>query len=97
MALMLLARVPMTAMGMTLALHVVADLGHGYGAAGLVGTATTLGTAIGAPVVGRMIDRYGLRPVVAVCGTACTAFWLSTPYLPCPTKSFSWSHCRPGC
>jgi len=82
MALMLLARVPMTAMGMTLALHVVADLGRGYGAAGLVGTATTLGAAIGAPVVGRMIDRHGLRPVVAVCGTAGTAYWLSTPYLP---------------
>ncbi len=79
--LMLVARLPMTAMGITLTLHVVSELGRGYGAAGLVGTATTVGTAMGAPLVGRMIDRYGLRPVVAVCGTASTLYWLATPHL----------------
>jgi predicted MFS family arabinose efflux permease len=82
MLLMFFTRLPMTAMGITLTLHVVTDLGRGYGAAGLVGTATTLGSAIGAPMVGRMIDRYGLRPVVAVCGAASTAYWVSTPHLP---------------
>lgn len=82
--LMLLTRLPMTAMGITLTLHVVTDLGRGYGAAGLVGTATTLGSALGAPLVGRMIDRHGLRPVVAVCGVASTAYWTSAPHLPYP-------------
>jgi MFS family permease len=82
--LMLFARLPMTAMGITLTLHVVSELGHGYGAAGLVGTATTAGSALGAPLVGRMIDRYGLRPVVAICGTSSTLYWLSTPHLPYP-------------
>ncbi|PXY26365.1 MFS transporter [Prauserella flavalba] len=82
--LMALARLPMTAMGITLTLHVVSELGHGYGAAGLVGTATTAGTALAAPLVGRLIDRHGLRPVVAACGLASTAFWVSVPYLPYP-------------
>lgn len=82
MVVMFFARLPITAMAITLTLHVVGDLGHGYGAAGLVGTATMVGSAVGAPVVGRMIDRYGLRPVLAVCGVASSAYWLSTPYLP---------------
>lgn len=82
MLLMFFARLPMTAMGVTLTLHVVSDLGRGYGAAGLVGTATTAGSAIGAPLVGRLIDRYGLRPVVAVCGIASSLYWLGTPHLP---------------
>jgi predicted MFS family arabinose efflux permease len=82
MLLMFFARLPMTAMGITLTLHVVSDLGRGYGAAGLVGTATMVGSAISSPLLGRLIDRYGLRPVVAVCGACSTAFWVSAPYLP---------------
>jgi MFS family permease len=82
MLLMFLARLPMTAMGVTMTLYVVNDLGRGYGAAGLIGAATTLGSAIGAPLVGRYVDRYGLRPVVAVCGLASSAFWISAPHLP---------------
>jgi MFS family permease len=82
MLLMFFSRLPMTAMGITLTLHVVTDLGRGYGAAGLVGTATMVGSAIGAPMLGRMIDRHGLRPVVAICGASSAAFWISTPYLP---------------
>lgn len=80
--LMFFARLPMTAMGVTLTLHVVSDLGRGYGEAGLVGTATTIGSAFGAPALGRLIDRYGLRPVVALCGSASAAYWLATPHLP---------------
>ncbi|MFD2417628.1 MFS transporter [Amycolatopsis pigmentata] len=79
---MFLARLPGTAVGITLTLHVVTGLGRGYGAAGLVGTATTLGSAIGAPVAGRLIDRHGLRPVVATCGLASTGYYLATPHLP---------------
>ncbi|MFI9455359.1 MFS transporter [Amycolatopsis sp. NPDC052450] len=82
MLLMFLARLPMTAMGVTMTLYVVNDLGRGYGAAGLVGAATTLGSAIGAPLVGRYVDRYGLRPVVAICGLASSTFWISAPHLP---------------
>ncbi|KAA9154082.1 MFS transporter [Amycolatopsis acidicola] len=84
MLLTWLARLPPTAMGVTLTLHVVTDLGRGYGAAGLVGTATMLGSALGAPLIGRLIDRYGLRPVLALCGVASTAFWIGAPWLPYP-------------
>jgi MFS family permease len=83
-ALMFLARIPMTAMGITLTLHVVIELGRGYGAAGLVGTMTMVGTAAAAPYIGRLIDRHGLRPVVAVCGAASAAYWLSAPHLAFP-------------
>ncbi|RZQ65486.1 MFS transporter [Amycolatopsis suaedae] len=82
MLLNFLTRLPVTAMGITLTLHIVTDLGRGYGAAGLVGTATTIGSAVGAPVLGRLIDRHGLRPVVAGCGLASGLFWMSTPHLP---------------
>ncbi|WP_051124830.1 MFS transporter [Amycolatopsis benzoatilytica] len=82
MVLMFFARLPMTMTGVTLTLYVVSGLGRGYGAAGIVGAASTLGMAVGAPVIGRMIDRYGLRPVVAACGISTTAFWAAVPHLP---------------
>lgn len=82
MALMLLARFPMTMSGVLLTLYVVTGLGRGYGAAGLVGGGVTLGMALGAPLLGRWFDRYGLRPVVAVCGLGTTAFWVAAPHLP---------------
>lgn len=82
MLLLFFLRLPMTATGITLTLHVVSELGRGYGAAGLVGTATTAGSALSAPMIGQMIDRHGLRPVVAVCGLVSCGYWLSTPYLP---------------
>ncbi|WP_290055785.1 MFS transporter [Amycolatopsis solani] len=82
MALMFLARLPMTMNGVMMTLYIVTGLGRGYGAAGLVGAGITLGMALGAPLVGRCIDRYGLRPVVAVCGLATTAFWFAAPHLP---------------
>lgn len=82
LVLLFFARLPGTAMGLSLTLHIVSTLGRGYGAAGLVGTATTIGSALGAPAVGRLIDRYGLRPVVALCTIASTAYWVSAPHLP---------------
>ncbi|WP_370945242.1 MFS transporter [Amycolatopsis sp. cg5] len=81
MLLFFFARLPMTAMGITMTLHVVGDLGRGYGAAGLVGAAITLGNAVAAPVLGRLIDHYGLRLVTVICGLSTTAFWLVSPYL----------------
>ncbi|WP_410618569.1 MFS transporter [Amycolatopsis sp. cmx-8-4] len=79
---MFLARLPMTMNGVLLTLYVVTGLGRGYGAAGLVGAGVTLGMALGAPLLGRAFDKYGLRPIVAVCGTGTTAFWILAPHLP---------------
>ena len=61
-----LARVPITASAVVLTLHVVNDLGKGYGAAGLIGAAWTIGASVGAPVMGRFVDRHGLRPMLIV-------------------------------
>lgn len=78
----LLARIPITAIGLTLTLQVVGGLHLGFAQAGLVGAASTAGVAIGAPVSGRFVDRYGLRPVVAVTTAAQLVFWPSAAFLP---------------
>lgn len=76
---MFVAGLPLTVMSLTLSLHVLNEMGRGYLDAGVVGTASALGFAVGSPLLGRYIDRYGLRPVVAVCGTLSTVAWLLLP------------------
>ncbi|WP_203993539.1 MFS transporter [Micromonospora lutea] len=76
-----LARVPLTATGVTLTFYVVQDLGRGYGAAGLVGAAITVGAAVGGPLLGRLVDRRGLRPVLVLTTVAEAAFWSTAPML----------------
>ena len=78
-----LARIPIAAGAVTLTLHVVDDLDRGYGAAGLIGAAFTIGGSAGAPVMGRLIDRRGLRPVLVLTTIAEVVFWSlaqATPY-----------------
>ncbi|GGS17374.1 MULTISPECIES: MFS transporter [Actinokineospora] len=84
MTVMFFARVPVTAAPMVLTLHVVEGLGRGYGAAGLVGAAATVGIAIGSPVVGRVVDRYGLRRMLVVVTVGETLFWATARFLPFP-------------
>src|SRR5262249_35043136 len=80
----LFARVPATAAGITLTLHVLLDLHRGYAAAGLVGAVATIGVAVGAPVLGRFVDRRGLRPMLLVTTVAEVIFWVAAPKLPYP-------------
>lgn len=80
----LVARIPVTAIGLTLTLHVVSGMGLGYTEAGLAGMASTLGTAVGAPLAGRFIDRHGLRPVLLVTTMAQLVFWSTASFLPYP-------------
>ncbi|HEX8629924.1 MAG TPA: MFS transporter [Catenuloplanes sp.] len=80
----LLARVPVTATIVTLTLYVVLDLNRGYAAAGLAGAAMTVGAAIGAPVIGRLVDRRGLRPVLLLTAVAELVFWSTAQALPYP-------------
>ena len=80
-----LARIPITATSIALTLHVVDEQGRGYLAAGLVGAAMTVGSAIGAPWLGRWADRVGMRPIIILTGVADSAFWLLSPRLP-----FAW-------
>jgi MFS family permease len=77
----MLARVPATAAGITLTLHVVLDMHRGYAAAGLVGAVSTIGIALGAPALGRFVDRRGLRPVVVTTTLVEVVFWAVAPAL----------------
>jgi predicted MFS family arabinose efflux permease len=80
----LLARIPSVSAGVTLTLHVVLDLDRGYAAAGLVGAAATIGAALGAPLLGRIVDRRGLRPVLVLTTIAEALFWSTAGALPYP-------------
>ncbi|MDU0292866.1 MFS transporter [Saccharothrix longispora] len=82
MLLMLLARIPATAAGMTITMHVLLGLERGYGEAGLVGALSTVGIAIGAPLMGRLVDRRGLRAMLALSMVTEGVFWFVAPLLP---------------
>jgi MFS family permease len=83
-AVAFVARIPSAAAAITLTLHVVLTLDRGYAAAGLVAAAATVGTAAGAPLLGRLVDRRGLRPVLALALVAEVAFWSVAPWLSYP-------------
>src|SRR3954452_3504643 len=76
-----LARVPATAAGVVLTLHVVLTLGRGYAAAGLVATAATVGMALGSPWRGCAVDRLGLRRALAPSILAEALVWGSAPFV----------------
>lgn len=82
MVIALLARVPVTMSAIVLTLHVVLTLDRGYGAAGLAGALATVGTAIGAPLLGRAVDRWGLRPILFGTTVAQAVCWGAAPFLP---------------
>lgn len=84
MLLMFVARMPATAAGLVLTLHVAVGMDRSYGAAGLVGAVATIGVALGAPVMGRVVDHYGLRRMLLITVFGEAAFWLSAPWLPYP-------------
>ncbi|MEJ3652162.1 MFS transporter [Actinomycetes bacterium KLBMP 9759] len=80
----MLGRLPASGAAITLTLHVVLTLDLGYAAAGLVGAASTVGMAIGAPLLGRVVDKRGLRTVAVLAGLSATAYWTVAPWLPYP-------------
>ncbi len=83
-AVAFLARIPAAASAIVITLHVVLTLGHGYGSAGLVGAASTVGMAVGAPLLGRLVDRRGLRTMLVLSTVAEAGFWSIAPALPYP-------------
>lgn len=78
----LLARAAITADVMALTMYVVLGLDMSYAAAGGVAAALTTGLALGGPLLGRMIDRRGLRAVLLATVVVQVVFWLSVPILP---------------
>lgn len=82
--LMILARIPSAGAGMTLTLHVAVGMGRGYAAAGTVGAAATIGIALGGPVMGRVVDKYGLRRMLVITTIGEAAFWFPAPSMSYP-------------
>ena len=82
MLIALIARIPATATSTALTLNVVLDRHLGYGAAGAVSAAFTVGLAVGSPLLGRAVDRRGPRPVLLVTGLAALVFWSTASLLP---------------
>ncbi|MER7893818.1 MFS transporter [Micromonospora sp. NPDC094482] len=78
----LLARAAITADVMALTMYVVLGLDMSYAAAGGVAAALTVGVALGGPLLGRTIDRRGLRTVLLATVVTQVVFWLSVPILP---------------
>ncbi|MFL5817325.1 MAG: MFS transporter [Conexibacter sp.] len=71
LALALVARLPVTAIGLLLVLQARA-LGATYALAGLTTGAFAIGAALGAVLQARLVDRIG-QSVVLLTGSACTA------------------------
>ncbi|WP_344923002.1 MFS transporter [Streptosporangium oxazolinicum] len=82
LAISLLARAAITADAMALTMYVVVALDMSYAAAGAVVAALTAGVALGGPLLGRMIDRRGLRTVLSATVVPQLVFWLAVPVLP---------------
>lgn len=77
----LVARIPHAASGVVVTLHVVLTLDEGYGRAGVVVAAVTIGSAIGAPWRGRRVDTLGLRRALAPSVAVEAAVWVVAPFL----------------
>lgn len=82
LAFAILARLPQTASGVVLTLHVVQVLDRGWAAAGLVAATSTVGIAVGGPWRGRLVDRFGLRRALWPSVVAEAIVWTSAPFLP---------------
>lgn len=76
-----LARIPQTASAVALTLYVVDRLGMGYGAAGLVATAATVGMAASGPWRGRAVDRQGLRRALVPSLLGSAVAWGVAPFV----------------
>lgn len=78
----LVARMPIVSAPIVATLHVVLDLDRGFASSGAVAASFALGSAIGSPQLGRLMDRVGLRPVLGVTTAGSALFWLSVAWLP---------------
>lgn len=84
MVIGLLAKIPGLGIPAVVVLHVVNGLGLGFGPAGIAAAVWTAGVGIGAPFQGRALDKYGLRPLLAVVIVVQAAFWGLAPFLSYP-------------
>jgi MFS family permease len=77
----MIARIPHSAAGVLLTLHIVLTLGQGYAAAGAAAAVMTIGIALGAPWRGRRVDTVGLRRALIPSVIAETVIWSIVPHV----------------
>jgi len=81
----MVARIPHSAAGVLLTLHIVLTLGQGYAAAGAAAAVMTIGIALGAPWRGRRVDTAGLRTALIPSVISETVIWSVVPHV-----SYQW-------
>lgn len=81
----MIARIPHSAAGVLLTLHIVLTLGEGYAAAGAAAAVMTIGIALGAPWRGRRVDTVGLRKALVPSVVSETVIWSVVPHV-----SYQW-------
>ncbi|MCD4850226.1 MFS transporter [Arthrobacter sp. AK01] len=81
----MIARIPHSAAGVLLTLHIVLTLGQGYAAAGAAAAVMTIGIALGAPWRGRRVDTVGLRKALIPSVVSETVIWSIVPHV-----SYEW-------
>ncbi|MDQ0120689.1 MFS transporter [Pseudarthrobacter sp902506025] len=81
----MVARIPHSAAGVLLTLHIVLTLGQGYAAAGAAVAVMTIGIALGAPWRGRRVDTVGLRTALIPSVISETVIWSIVPHV-----SYQW-------
>src|SRR6476620_10251126 len=81
----MIARIPHSAAGVLLTLHIVLTLGEGYAAAGTAAAVMTIGIALGAPWRGRRVDTAGLRTALIPSVISETVIWSIVPHV-----SYQW-------
>ena len=77
-----IARLPHTATGIILTLHVVLHMGMTYTQAGVAAAVLTVGIAVGSPWRGRRVDLIGLRRALLPSVIAEAVIWSIAPHLP---------------
>ena len=77
----MIARIPHSAAGVLLTLHIVLTLDQGYAAAGAAAAVMTIGIAVGAPWRGRRIDTVGLRRALIPSVVSETLIWSAVPHM----------------
>ncbi len=76
-----LVRGPVFAGGILLTVHVVTTLGRSYAAAGVLTAVATVAIAVSGPWRGRLLDRHGLRRVVAPSIGVAAVCWSVAPFV----------------
>ncbi|WP_332761580.1 MFS transporter [Pseudarthrobacter sp.] len=81
----MIARIPHSAAGLLLTLHIVLTLDQGYAAAGAAAAVMTIGIAVGAPWRGRRVDTVGLRRALIPSVVSEALIWSMVPHV-----SYQW-------